>query len=294
MLKYEGSIWRPPSEARSLILQASIGCSKTPPCTFCVSYRKKVFRVKSIPEFQQHVKTALKMGNNNARRIFLADGNALAIKTQTLVKMCNLLHTNFPSLERIGVYGSVTDILKKSPDELLRLKNAGIGIIYTGLESGDNIALKKIKKGVSREQNISACHKIINAKIPLSVMVILGLVGQKRSSEHAKGTSSMLSQINPDYLAALTLMIPEGTEIYEDMNKGLFQPLSSIEILQELLIILKNITNQTNTIFRTNHASNYLPLRGTLMHDKDKLINVISQALEQPDYILRPEVMRGL
>ncbi|MCK4848091.1 MAG: radical SAM protein [Candidatus Heimdallarchaeota archaeon] len=293
-MKYEGSIWRPPSEARSLILQASIGCSKSISCTFCISYREKVFRVKSFHEFRQHVKNALEMGYKNTRRIFLADGNALGIKTEILVEICHLLYNSFPLLERIGVYGSVTDILRKSPDELLRLKDAGLGIIYTGLESGDNFTLKKIKKGVSRTQNITACHKVSDVKIPLSVMIILGLGGKKRSHEHAKKTASMLSEIDPDYLAALTLMLPEGTEIYEDMNKGLFQPLSSFEILRELLTILENTTNQTNTVFRTNHASNYLPLRGILMQDQDKLVNIISQALEQPSNFLRSEMLRGL
>ncbi|MHA1513292.1 MAG: radical SAM protein [Candidatus Hodarchaeales archaeon] len=294
MLRYEGSIWRPPSEARSLILQASIGCSKSPSCTFCVSYRKKNFRVKSIHEFRQHVDDAIIMGYKHAKRVFLADGNALAIKTHTLVEICHILYANFPQLERIGIYGSVVDILRKSPDELLQLKDSKLGIIYTGLESGDNITLNKVKKGVSREQNISASHRIKDASIPLSIMIILGLAGKKRSKEHARMTASMLGQINPDYLAALTLMTPEGTEIYEEMNKGLFQPLSSIEILQELLIILENITNQTNTVFRTNHASNYLPLKGILMQDKDKLVNIISHALEQPANFLRPEVSRGL
>ena len=294
MLRYEGSIWRPPSEARSLILQASIGCSKSPSCIFCVSYRKKGFRVKSIPEFRQHVNHALKMGYKNARRVFLADGNALTIKTQTLVEICHILYDNFPQLERIGIYGSVSDILRKSPDELSQLKNSKLGIIYTGLESGDDFTLNKIKKGVSREQNISASHRIKDANIPLSIMIILGLAGKKRSKEHARKTASMLSQIDPNYLAALTLMTPEGTEIYEETKKGLFQPLSSTEILKELLIILEKITNQTSTVFRTNHASNYLPLKGILMQDKDKLVNIISQALDQPTDILRPEVLRGL
>ena len=294
MLKYEGSIWRPPSESRSLILQASIGCSKSTACTFCVSYRKKEFKVKSQAEFTQHVKDALKTGYGNSKRIFLADGNALAIPIQELEKMCEILKNNFPHLERIGIYGSISDILKKSSHDLFRLKQSGIGIIYTGLESGDNYTLKKVRKGITKNQNISGCQKVIEANIPLSVMVILGLAGQKRSHEHAIETAHMLSSINPDYLAALTLMLPEGTEIHNDMINGRFIPLNQIEILQELFTLLSNISNQENTVFRTNHASNYLSLRGILMQDKEKLVNIIKKALEKPGEYLRSEIYRGL
>ncbi len=294
MLRYEGSIWRPPSEARSLILQASIGCSKNSPCTFCVSYRKKNFKVKTLSELQQHINDALNSGYRDVKRIFLADGNALAIKTSKLIQICHLLYENFPLLNRIGIYGSVTDILRKTDDELSQLRDAGIGIIYTGLESGDNNTLKNINKGVSREENIKASNKIKKIGIPFSVMIILGLAGREKSQNHAKNTASMLSKIDPDYLAALTLMIPEGTEIYRDTKKGLFQPLSSSESLHELLVILENISNQTDTVFRTNHASNYLPLGGILMKDKDRLVNILSQALENPSRFLRSENLRGL
>ena len=188
MMMYEGSIWRPPSEARSLILQVTIGCSKKQPCTFCVSYRNKKFRIKTIDEIEQNVHRAIQLGY----------GNALVMKTGRLNIVLEMLYDNFPQLERVGIYSCASDILNKSVDELEQLKDRGLGIIYIGLETGDDFLLESIKKGVSVEEIIKACLKVKEAQIPISAIIILGLGGPKRTITHAMATASMIDSINPE------------------------------------------------------------------------------------------------
>jgi len=294
MMMYEGSIWRPPSEARSLILQITIGCSKKQSCTFCVSYRNKKFRIKTLDEIEKNVHRAIQLGYGNAKRIFLADGNALVMKTSQLNIVLEMLYKYFPQLERVGIYSCASDILNKSVDELEQLKDSGLGLIYIGLETGDNFLLERIKKGVSAEENIKACLKVKEAQIPLSAIIILGLGGPKYTITHAMATASMIDSINPKYLAALTLMIPNGTDIAEDVQSGLFTPLSPEEILKELRLLVENMTKLNNTVFRTNHASNYLPLKGVLTRDRQKLLQDIDNALANPSMYFKPEYFRGL
>lgn len=294
MMMYEGSIWRPPSEARSLILQITIGCSKNQSCTFCVSYRNKKFRIKTIDEIENNIHRAIQLGYGNAKRIFLADGNALVMKTSRLNIVLEMLYNYFPQLERVGIYSCASDVLNKSVDELEQLKDRGLGIIYIGLETGDNFLLEKIKKGVSAEENIKACLKVKKAQIPISAIIILGLGGPRHTVTHAMATASMIDSINPDYLAALTLMIPNGTDIAEDVQSGLFTPLSPEEILKELRLLVENMTKLKNTIFRTNHASNYLPLKGVLIRDRQELLQKIDDALTNPSMYFKPEYFRGL
>ena len=294
MMMYEGSIWRPPSEARSLILQVTIGCSKKQPCTFCVSYRNKKFRIKTIDEIEQNIHRASQLGYGNTKKIFLADGNALVMKTSRLNIVLEMLYDNFPQLERVGIYSCASDILNKSVDELEQLKDRGLGIIYIGLETGDDFLLEKIQKGVSAEANIRACLKVKKAQIPISTIIILGLGGPKRTITHAMATASMIDLINPEYLAALTLMIPNGTDIAKDVQSGLFTPLSPKEILKELRLLIENMTKLKNTIFRTNHASNYLPLKGVLIRDRQEILQKIDNSLANPSMYFKPEYFRGL
>lgn len=294
MMMYEGSVWRPPSEARSLILQVTIGCSKKQPCTFCVSYRNKKFRIKTIDEIEQNIHRASQLGYGNTKKIFLADGNALVMKTGRLNIVLEMLYDNFPQLERVGIYSCASDILNKSVDELEQLKDRGLGIIYIGLETGDDFLLEKIKKGVSAEANIRACLKVKKAQIPISTIIILGLGGPKHTRTHAMATASMIDLINPEYLAALTLMIPNGTDIAKDVQLGLFTPLSPKEILKELRLLIENMTKLKNTIFRTNHASNYLPLKGVLIRDRQELLQKIDNSLANPSMYFKPEYFRGL
>ncbi len=294
MLKYEGQIWRPPSEAKSLIFQITIGCSHNPPCAFCVSYRKKAFRIKTLKEVENDLDVALQLGYRNAKRIFLADGDALVVKTETLLSILKLLQVNFPNLERIGIYGSVQNIIHKSLEDLIALKRAGLNIIYVGFETGDDFLLEKIKKGVTREQNIQAGLRVKEAGISLSAILILGLGGPKGSQRHINETATMFNRIKPNYLAALTLMLPDGTEMKTAFERNEFTPLKPEELLEELRDLILNLTELNNTIFRTNHASNYLPLKGILSQDRERLLNIIEYALEAPKEYLKPEYFRGL
>lgn len=285
---YEGSIWRPPSEARSLILQATIGCSSNQ-CTFCGSYKKKTFRIKSLDQLKADI-YLVKPSYKNVNRIFLADGDALIIKTNQLLDTLDFLYEAFPRLERVGVYASPQNLLQKSVDELIQLKEHGLGIIYLGVETGLNLLLEKVKKGVTREQMITAGSKIVQSGIPLSVTIIIGLGGPGHSEQHAKETASILNKINPDYTGALTLMLVEGTELHKEYKKGAFTLLTPKETLQEMYWLIESLN--CKTVFRSNHASNYLPIGGDLPEDKDNLLNQIRRAQKRGMY--KSEYLRGL
>lgn len=293
MLNYEGSIWRPPSEARSLILQATVGCSHNA-CTFCISYKKKKYRVRGVEGIKSDLKSIPDRYLRNVRRVFLADGNALAMEYGEFYDILVELRKNIPNLERVGTYAYANDVDDKSVDNLRRLREAGLGIIYLGLETGDNQLLKWVRKGIDSSKNIEACKKIKQAGIPLSLTIILGLGGIEHSKEHAIATANVLNKIDPEYVGALTLMIPKGTPLHSLTTRGEFIPMTVKEILQEMKILVENL-DLSNCIFRTNHASNYLPVRGTLSPDKEKILRQIDQAIEKGESaLLRSEYMRGL
>lgn len=289
-IRYEGAIYRPPSEASSLILQIAIGCSHNA-CTFCSAFKEKVFRVKSWPEIESDI-LAAKQSYPTVERIFLADGNALTIDTNLLVKTIQKLYSEFPFLQRVGIYGGPKDILRKRPEELQKIREAGLGLVYFGLESGSNHVLKMINKGVTAEQMVEACHKVQDAGLALSVTAIAGLGGQDRSAEHAIETAAIVSAINPTYLSILTLMVVEGTPLYKQIQRGEFHLLTPLEDLKEIRLLLEK-ASLTDCVFRSNHASNYLPLKGILNRDKYTLLALLDRALSDPD-MLRPEFMRGL
>lgn len=285
---YEGTIWRPPSEARSLILQATIGCSNNS-CTFCGSYKTKKFKIKSLEELKADVYT-VQPYYKNVRRIFLADGDALVIKKDQLQTILNFLYNQFPHLERVGVYASPQNLLQKSVDELIQLKEYGLGIVYLGVETGLDPLLKKVKKGVNRQQMIAAGSKAVQSGIPLSVTIIIGLGGPELSESHAKETASLLNSVSPDYTGALTLMLVEGTELHQQYKNGEFQLLTPGETLQEMYWLIDSLNCQT--MFRSNHASNYLPLGGDLPEEKEQLLQRIKKA--QKEGIYKSEYLRGL
>lgn len=289
---YEPPVYRPPSEASSLILQITIGCSHNG-CTFCSMYKGKSFRIKSWEEIQKDILECGKQPEG-IRRIFLADGNALAINTDILVKTLILLYKTFPDLKRVGIYAGPRDILSKPESDLEKLKAAGLSICYLGIESGSDIILKSINKGVNSNQMIEAGKKIMNGNLKLSATIILGLGGHNLWEEHAVKTASVVSAINPTYLGALTLMLEPSAPLYKKVKSGKFKMLDSDSILKELKLLLENVQLK-NCIFRSNHASNYLPLGGTLNRDREKLINTINNALERPtNSYLRPEFLRRL
>ena len=280
-MKYEGTVYRPPSEARSWILQATIGCSHNR-CTFCSMYKDKSFRIRKTEEIIQEIHEAGRL-YGNLKRIFIADGDALMIRTEDLVLIIGELKNTFPECERIGIYASPKSIHLKSDADLKTLKEAGLGIAYLGLESGSDDILKAVKKGDTRGGIISAGRKIKEAGLKLSVTVISGLGGRENWEDHARETARAVNMIRPDYLGLLTLMTEPGTELWDQVESGEFSLLSPYEIAQETLLMLSQL-DSPGCVFRSNHASNYVALKGTLNRDREEMINALETALADGDF----------
>ena len=242
-MKYEGAIYRPPSEAYSLILQVAVGCSHNK-CTFCGSFKDKKFRVKSFEEIREDVEEA-KQYARYVTKVFLADGDALIIPQKRLLPIVELVKESFPKLERIGVYGNVKSILKKSVEDLKRLRELGVGILYLGVESGDQVTLDSVCKGTTLDKMEQAALRAKEAGITLSVTVLLGLGGVERSKIHAEETGKFLSRIDPEYIGALSIIVVPGTPLANDIEKGLFQVPDPYMLLEELAIMIQT-TNVTH------------------------------------------------
>jgi coproporphyrinogen III oxidase-like Fe-S oxidoreductase len=230
------------------------------------------------------------------RRIFLADGDAFVLPTKQLVRILHLLHAKFPEVERISIYASAVNVKRKPDVELRAIREAGLELVYIGLESGDDEVLRRVNKGATNQDNIDACLRLKASNFTVSSIIILGLGGRTRSQAHAQHTAATINAIDPPYLAALTLMLVPGTKLHAEACQGTFQPLNPLETLQELRLLIDNLTDLTNCLFRTNHASNYLPLRGVLSRDRPRLLAAIDAVLADPAAAtrLRPEGMRGL
>ena len=290
-MKYEGMIYRPPSEAGSLILQVAVGCSYNK-CTFCHSFQDKVFRVKSFDEIREDIDEAALYGP--VPRVFLADGDALAMPCEDIARILEYLKLKIQGLERVGIYANAIDILKKDPAELRELKELGLGIIYLGLESGNAEVLKRIRKNATAEQMILAAGRVREAGILLSLTVLLGVGGVELSREHARDTGRVLSAMDPDYVGALSLMIVPGTPIDAELRAGRFEMPSPFGLIKELEEIVAGC-DFTNCFFASNHASNYLSLRIRMPEEKQSALKYIRTVLEHGDPgVLRPEYLRGL
>jgi radical SAM superfamily enzyme YgiQ (UPF0313 family) len=291
-MKYEGAIYRPPSEAYSLILQVSVGCSHNK-CTFCGSFKDKKFRVKSFDEIREDIEEA-KQYKQHVKKVFLADGDSLVIPQKRLLPIMELVKESFPKLERIGIYGNTKSILKKTPEELQALKDLGLGIIYLGVESGDQVTLDRVCKGTTLDKTAEAAQKVKDAGITLSVTVLLGLGGVERSRIHAEETGKFLSRIDPDYVGALSIIVVPGTVLAQELDTGAFQIPTPYGLLEELYAMIENM-NMTHTFFASNHASNYLPIKVWLPEEKDRALRAIKHVLERKDpSMLRPEYSRAL
>ena len=290
-MKYEGAIIRPPSEAYSQLLQVTVGCSHNK-CTFCPAYKEKKFRIKSFDEIQEDI---LESGTcRRIEKVFLCDGDALIIPQKRLVQIMQSIRINIRGLKRVGTYANAKSVLRKTRNELTELKKLGMGIIYLGVETGNAELLEKINKGVTYEQMVQAANRVKEAGIPLSVTVILGLGGKEKSLQHATDTARILSDIDPDYAGALTLMIVPGTSLYEEYSKREFILPDQFGLLNELAIIIEG-SNFSNCYFTSNHASNYLPVKARLPQDKEKVVRMIHRVIEAGDAeCLRPEYLRGL
>lgn len=291
MPEYEGTIIRPPSEADSLILQYTIGCSHNQ-CIFCPAYKQKHFRVRSLGEMERDVREC-RPAFSDTRRIFLADGDALAAPQEDLLALFALLKSKFPRLTRIGAYANTKSILAKSVDELIRLRENGLGILYLGVESGDDELLGWMQKGVTAAQTVKAGRRVKEAGIKLSVTVLLGIGGASRSIEHARATGMILSETGPDYVGALTTMIVPGTSLHAMQQAGKFSVPAPFEILKELAEMIAR--TEMRGIFFSNHASNYLPLSIRMPAQRDQAVKTIQKFIEEGnESLLKPEGMRRL
>lgn len=291
-MKYEGDIIRPPSEAYSLLLQVTVGCSHNK-CTFCPSFKDKRFRIKSLAEIEEDlVYASRKIGQVD--KLFLCDGDALIIPQKRLLEILDAIRRHLPGIRRIGTYANAKSLLKKSVSELADLKEKGLGIIYLGIETGNEELLRKISKGATTDRIVEAGRKVKEAGITLSVTVLLGIGGVERSMEHARDTARILTDIDPDFVGVLTVMIVPGTPLHEESEAGAFVLPDTFDLLRELGIIVEN-TRFSRCFFTANHASNYLPIRARMPQDREKIVRLIHEVVRRGDAsTLRPESMRGL
>ncbi|MDR1728960.1 MAG: radical SAM protein [Acidobacteriota bacterium] len=290
-MKYEGMIYRPPSEADSLILQVATGCSYNK-CTFCHSFREKAFRVKSFAEIKEDIDEASRYAP--IPRVFLADGDALAMPHDALVETLRYLRLKIQGLERVGIYANASDVLKKDGAELRELRKLGLGIVYLGLESGNAEVLRRIRKNATAEQMVRAAGLVKGAGVLLSLTVLLGVGGVELSREHARDTGAVLTAMDPDFVGALSLMVVPGTPLDEEMRAGRFELPSPFGLIRELEAIVAGC-EFTKCFFASNHASNYLPLRIRMPEEKEQALARIRAVLERGDpALLRPERLRGL
>jgi radical SAM superfamily enzyme YgiQ (UPF0313 family) len=289
-MHYEGHIIRPPSEAGSILLQATVGCSHNK-CTFCGAYKAERFRIKSDALIAADIAFAARHCRRQ-RRLFICDGDALVIPHRRLKLILAQIREQLPWVNRVGIYANAKSIGLKTDAELVDLQRLGLGIAYMGLESGDDETLQAVRKGATAEAMITAGRRVRQAGIKLSLTVLLGLAGRKRSHHHARETGSVLSAIDPEYVGALCLMLIPGTALCADFESGHFHLPSPEDMLRELGIMIAH-TTLSHGLFHANHASNYIPLRARLPEDKEQALATIARALAGKIQ-LRPESMRAL
>jgi coproporphyrinogen III oxidase-like Fe-S oxidoreductase len=292
-MEYDMPLFRPPSEARSLIFQVTLGCSWNK-CLFCAMYKTKNFMVRPFDEVEKDV-IEMSWRYPNTRKIFLADGDPMVAPTDYLIKVLDLMNQRFPKLERISTYAGPTNLKDKTLDELKEFKARKLDVLYLGIETGNDKLLKKIKKGANSKQIIEVCRKAIDAGLRMSTFIILGLGGAEGSHDHAKDSARVANAIDPHFLATLTLMLGPYEKVYEEqvMGEG-FTLIDKKQSLQELRWFVEDL-DLTDCKFGSEHASNYLPISGTLPQDKQEILRLIDKALDDTSSkMIRPEWARGL
>lgn len=289
-MHYEGIIIRPPSEAESVLLQVTVGCSHNK-CTFCGTYKGVRFRIKDDAVIDADIRYAAR-NLTFLRRLFITDGDALILPQMRLVGILTRIREEMPWIRRVGLYGNAKSILRKSRDELEELRGLGLGIVYMGLESGDSRVLDEVKKGVSPERLIEAGRRVRDSGLKLSVTAILGIAGRERSLQHARATGEVLTSMDPNYVGVLTLMVLPNTEMGRQVAGGTFELISPSELMLELREMLAH-TDMSRGLFFANHASNYLPLKVRMPGDKAGALEQIDAALKGR-VSLRPEWLRAL
>ena len=290
-MRYEGDIFRPPSEAYSLLVQVTIGCTHNK-CTFCSMFKDKKFRVRDVQEVFEDLEDARRT-YRYVERVFLCDGDALCLSNNRMLPILDKVRELFPECKRVNVYGNAKDVLHKTLDELKELREHGLEMVYLGAESGSDKVLQDICKGVNAEQMIEAVHKIEYAGIKASVTFISGLAGKAGWREHAIETGKMVSRMNASYVALLTLMLDPRAPITGQIQRGELELLSPEEVVAETYLMLEHMNPTKPCVFRSNHASNYLSLKGNLPQDKEKLMAKLRRAMEDTD-MLKDERFRML
>lgn len=283
-MEYEGTLYRPPSEAYSLIIQVTIGCAHNK-CTFCNMYREKKFRIRKKEEIMRDLDECHAYYGNRVRRVFFADGDALVVNTELLLELLAYVHEKFPYVERISSYGTARDVLRKSEDELKALADAGLELIYLGAESGDDHVLEHINKNVTAAEIIAAGQKLKRCGLKTSVTLISGLGGRKGIREHAIKSAELITGMNPEYASFLTLRLYEGTKMNEEVKRGEMELITPDEIVEEMELFLTHV-DSPGTVFRTNHASNYVVLAGDLNKDIPAMLKKLEKAKKEQRYRL--------
>ena len=290
-MRYVGDIYRPPSEAYSLLVQATIGCAHNK-CTFCNMFKEKQFKVRKLEEVLEDLAWARER-YSRVERIFLCDGDALCLANSKLLPILDYIRDNFPECERVTTYGRATDALRKSDEELRELRSGGLTMVYLGAESGSDKVLAMVKKGETRAQLIEAVHRIEAADLRASVTFISGLAGPDLWEEHAIETGTMIAEMNASYVSLLTLMLQPPAPLLEDYRAGRFKLLTPEEVLAETCLMLRYAKPSKSCTFRSNHASNYVSLRGNLPEDNEKMIAALKRCMEDKG-LLKDERFRML
>jgi radical SAM superfamily enzyme YgiQ (UPF0313 family) len=287
---YDYPLYRPPSEADSLIFQVTLGCSFNK-CSFCNMYRSKEYLERPWEQIKAEI-DLVSDSFPNARRIFLADGDALNLSTSSLFQILNYLNEKFPKLERISSYAMPKNLIQKNPDDLVLLRSSGLTMLYVGIETGNDLILKKVTKGATSRGIIKACSRAQECEFTLSCMIILGLGGKIYSQQHIRDTARVISEISPKYIAALSLILEE--RVYGEFMAKFgekFEHLNDLELLDELSQLIENLHPKSEVIFRANHASNISSIGGTLPHDKNNLLELIMRLRDHPE-MLKPKILR--
>ncbi len=291
MLNYDYPLYRPPSEAQSLIFQVTLGCSFNK-CSYCNMYRTKEYQERHWEEIKMEIDIAARH-MQETRRIFLADGDALNLSTERLIQILDYIRTKFSNIERISCYAMPKNILEKSPEDLKRLHDAGLGMFYIGIETGADIILKKITKGATSQTIIKSCQKAKDAGYTISCMIILGLGGKYYSKQHIEDTAKVLSATSPHYVGALTLQLEEGIrDEFLTKFREPFLPIDDTDALDELELLVIKMEPATPVVFRANHGSNAYPIGGTFPQEKESMLEKISYLREHPE-LCRPIGFRG-
>ncbi len=294
-MDYVGHVIRPPSEAYSMIIQVTVGCSHNM-CTFCGAYKdlEPKFWVKDWETVKKDIDEASSY-RHQFKRAFLADGDVLILPTDDILKIMNYIKKKNPRIESINVYGNAKAILRKTPEELVLLRKAGLSVIYQGIESGNKDVLRKIKKGAFPDKMKIAAEKVIGSGIKLSQTVLLGIGGTELSHEHARDTGRLLGEMSPDFASALTVMILPNTPLFQEHKRGEFVLPGKFQLLEELQTIIKNMNVRRKCYFTSNHASNYLPIKANLPEQQRDVLRMLDDVLKNKDEsILKPENMRAL